>query len=64
MASWIPNPIYGDPNGGDYIDDTLRDCTDAVMLLDPDAAERLAWTILAACEQVKAGRLDGEGALP
>ncbi len=21
MASWVPNPIYGDPNGGDYIDD-------------------------------------------
>lgn len=21
MARWVPNPIYGDPNGGDFIDD-------------------------------------------
>lgn len=24
MATWTPNPIYGDPNGGDYTDDLGR----------------------------------------
>jgi hypothetical protein len=47
MASWVPNPIYGDPNGGDFIDDLGQKWPDPTGKLRDQPAQAAGGSALA-----------------